>query len=398
MASITFQGVTKRYAGGIRAVDSLDLEIREGEFMVIVGPSGCGKTTALRMAAGLEEISEGRLLIGDRVVNDVSARDRDIAMVFQSYALYPHMTIAQNIAFPLESQKLAKAEIEERVRSAARTLGLEDYLDRLPRQLSGGQRQRVAMGRAIVRRPQAFLMDEPLSNLDAKLRTQMRTEIIELQRRLGVSTLYVTHDQVEAMTMGHRIAIMRKGVLQQAGTPLELYDAPANLFVAAFIGSPAMNLVGARLVEDGRTPALDIGDQRLSLGAHAERFAGVADRYGQEVVVGIRPEHLQVPGDGNQAWPQLRARMRMVEELPPEKMVHVTIAGQPVTSDTVVEAIADSDKGIVQDLQRQADAAEVSVIARMDIEKPLPSDGEFALSLNTARLHLFDPRTGATLV
>src|SRR5438105_1829637 len=240
VADIEFQGVAKVYSDGTRAVDGLDLEIHDGEFMVFVGPSGCGKTTALRMVAGLEEISEGAIRIGDRIVNNVSPKDRDIAMVFQTYALYPHMTVEENLAFGLKLRKLTKAEIARRVHAAADTLGLEEFLQRKPRALSGGQRQRVAMGRAIVREPQAYLMDEPLSNLDAKLRVQMRAEIHKLQRELGVTTLYVTHDQVEAMTMGDRVAVMRDGRLQQVDTPHRLYDSPVNEFVAGFIGSPAM--------------------------------------------------------------------------------------------------------------------------------------------------------------
>jgi multiple sugar transport system ATP-binding protein len=269
MASITFDRVTKRYPDGTLAVDALDLDVRDGEFLVLVGPSGCGKTTALRMAAGLEEISGGRLLIGDRVVNDVHPAQRDIAMVFQSYALYPHMSVEENIAFPLRTAGVPKAEARTRVQRAAESLGLTEYLHRRPKALSGGQRQRVAMGRAIVRQPQAFLMDEPLSNLDAKLRGQMRAEIRGLQRQHQVTTLYVTHDQVEAMTMGDRIAVMRKGVLQQLGTPEELYESPANLFVAEFIGSPPMNVVTATVTRTASGHHLLVGSQRMELPAGA---------------------------------------------------------------------------------------------------------------------------------
>ena len=255
MTAVTFSQVGKVYPDGTRAVEDLDLDVGDGEFMVLVGPSGCGKTTALRMLAGLEEITEGLIQIGDRVVNHVPSKDRDIAMVFQSYALYPHLTVYENIAFGLRLRKLRKAEIDRRVRDAARLLGLDDLLERKPRALSGGQRQRVAMGRAIVREPAAYLMDEPLSNLDAKLRVQMRAEIARLQDDLGVTTIYVTHDQVEAMTMGDRVAVMRKGKLQQVAPPQELYDRPVNLFVGGFIGSPAMNMVEARLERsDGRAP------------------------------------------------------------------------------------------------------------------------------------------------
>ena len=264
MAQVTFSDVAKVFPDGTRAVTDLTLDAEDGEFMVLVGPSGCGKTTALRMVAGLEEISEGEIRIGDRVVNAIAPRDRDIAMVFQSYALYPHLTVYDNIAFSLRLRK-EKAEIDKRVKEAARILDLEALLDRKPRALSGGQRQRVAMGRAIVRQPAAFLMDEPLSNLDAKLRVQMRAEISKLQRNIGVTTIYVTHDQVEAMTMGDRVAVMRKGQLQQVAPPQELYDRPINLFVGGFIGSPAMNLVEGKLVrENGRLVAA-LGDARLKL-------------------------------------------------------------------------------------------------------------------------------------
>ena len=266
MAEVTFEHVSKIYPDGTRAVSDIELEIKDGEFMVLVGPSGCGKTTALRMVAGLEEISEGELKIGDRVVNNVAPRNRDIAMVFQSYALYPHLTVYDNIAFGLKLRKMDKKEIDERVKDAARVLDLEPFLDRKPRALSGGQRQRVAMGRAIVRQPQAFLMDEPLSNLDAKLRVQMRAEISQLQSRLGTTTIYVTHDQVEAMTMGDRVAVMRKGELQQVATPQELYDEPVNLFVGGFIGSPSMNLLEGTLQRSNGGMAVALGSQKLELG------------------------------------------------------------------------------------------------------------------------------------
>src|ERR671922_225214 len=265
MAGITLDKLTKVYDDGTRAVSSLDLEISDSEFMVFVGPSGCGKTTALRMVAGLESISEGVLRIGERVINYVPSRDRDIAMVFQSYALYPHLSVYDNMAFGLRVKKMPKKEIDRRVQKAAHTLGLEQFLKRKPRALSGGQRQRVAMGRAIVREPQAFLMDEPLSNLDAKLRVQMRAEIARLQRDLNVTTIYVTHDQSEAMTLGHRVAVMRDGFLQQVDTPQQLYDRPANLFVGEFIGSPAMNLVGADLARHNSSMVATFGDHRLVL-------------------------------------------------------------------------------------------------------------------------------------
>jgi ABC-type sugar transport system ATPase subunit len=296
MAAICFDGVSKVYGDGTCAVDALDLEIEEGEFMVFVGPSGCGKTTALRMVAGLEEISGGEVIIGGRAVNHVSPKDRDIAMVFQNYALYPHMTVAANLAFGLKLRQLSKAEIERRVQDAAVALDLQDYLERKPKALSGGQRQRVALGRAIVREPAAFLMDEPLSNLDAALRVQTRGEILKLQKRLGTTTIYVTHDQVEAMTMGDRIAVMRKGLLQQIGTPQELYTRPANTFVATFIGSPAMNLV----------PAAEIGIDRDGL------------------LAGFRPEHVHLgsPRDGAFGFD---ASVELVEYLGDERLAHVRL-------------------------------------------------------------------------
>jgi ABC-type sugar transport system ATPase subunit len=311
MAAICFDDVSKIYGDGTCAVDALDLDIREGEFMVFVGPSGCGKTTALRMVAGLEEISSGRVVIGDREVNHVSPKDRDIAMVFQNYALYPHMTVAANLAFGLKLRQLSKDEISRRVHDAAAALDLEDYLERKPKALSGGQRQRVALGRAIVREPAAFLMDEPLSNLDAALRVQTRGEILKLQRRLGTTTIYVTHDQVEAMTMGDRIAVMRKGVLQQIGTPQELYTRPANTFVATFIGSPAMNLV----------PAGAIGIDRDGL------------------LAGFRPEHLSLAGataDGRGFG--FEAVVELVEYLGDERLAHVRLGERLLTAKLPADA------------------------------------------------------------
>ncbi|HEY7731355.1 MAG TPA: sn-glycerol-3-phosphate ABC transporter ATP-binding protein UgpC, partial [Gaiellaceae bacterium] len=293
MAGVTFVDVAKVYPDGTRAVNEFDLEIEDGEFMVLVGPSGCGKTTALRMVAGLEDISEGTVRIGDRIVNHVPSRDRDIAMVFQSYALYPHLSVYDNIAFGLKLRGTKKDEIDRRVQEAARVLGLEEFLKRKPRALSGGQRQRVAMGRAIVREPSAFLMDEPLSNLDAKLRVQMRAEISELQRSLGVTTIYVTHDQVEAMTMGDRVAVMRKGVLQQVDDPQVLYDRPLNLFVGGFIGSPAMNMLDATLERANGQLVAVAGTQRVPLpGETLAARPGLTRFEGRRVVLGIRPEDL----------------------------------------------------------------------------------------------------------
>src|SRR5579863_7078853 len=308
MAAICFDGVSKIYGDGTCAVDALDLEIEEGEFMVFVGPSGCGKTTALRMVAGLEDISSGQVIIGGRAVNDVSPKDRDIAMVFQNYALYPHMTVAANLAFGLKLRQLSKDEIDHRVREAAAALDLEDYLERKPKALSGGQRQRVALGRAIVREPAAFLMDEPLSNLDAALRVQTRGEILRLQKRLGTTTIYVTHDQVEAMTMGDRIAVMRKGVLQQTGSPEELYTRPANTFVATFIGSPAMNLIPAAV--------LGLGPDTL--------------------LAGFRPEHVHI-GSASNGSVGFQAEIEVVEYLGDERLAHLRLGERSLVAKVAVD-------------------------------------------------------------
>ena len=314
MAKVTLKGVNKVYPDGYPAIKDLDLDIEDGEFVILVGPSGCGKSTALRMVAGLESITSGELMIGDRVVNDMSPKERDIAMVFQSYALYPHMTVAENMGFALKLSKVSSDEIDKRVKDAADVLGLTEYLHRKPKALSGGQRQRVAMGRAIVRSPKAFLMDEPLSNLDAKLRVQMRAEISALQNRLGVTTLYVTHDQVEAMTMGDRVAVLKRGVLQQAAAPQTLYDSPDNLFVAGFIGSPSMNIAQAEIVHtDGRFWVKLEEDQKLLIHEAAlDIYPKVRDYAGKRVAVGMRPEHF-VPATGesnpDQIWSRLEVEL-----------------------------------------------------------------------------------------
>ena len=327
MATVTFDHVTKRFSGDVQAVSDLNLQIADGEFLVLVGPSGCGTTTALRCIAGLETISEGRVLIDDRVVNDVAPKDRDIAMVFQSYALYPHMSVYDNLAFGLKLRKMSKPQIDERVKAAAGTLGLEKFLDRKPKALSGGQRQRVALGRAIVREPKVFLMDEPLSNLDAKLRVQTRAEILRLHRRLGATMIYVTHDQVEAMTMGDRIAVMRDGLLQQAGTPQDLYSSPANLFVAGFIGSPAMNLAAAKTSDAG----VIFGDVRVALsGSRAE--AAAKRPVGTEVTLGFRPEHLELAAAGSDGdgLAHIPASIDVVEFLGNDELIHAQAEGQEI--------------------------------------------------------------------
>src|SRR3954470_6004208 len=329
MARVVLDGVGKVYVDGTRAVDDLTLTVEDGEFLVLVGPSGCGKTTALRMVAGLEDISEGQVLIGERVVNRVPSRDRDVAMVFQSYALYPHLSVRENIGFGLTLRKVPKKDIRVRVERAAETLGLEDYLDRKPRNLSGGQRQRVAMGRAIVREPQAFLMDEPLSNLDAKLRVQMRAEIARIQRDLGVTTLYVTHDQTEAMTLGHRVAVMKKGVLQQVPPPQELYDHPVNLFVGGFIGSPAMNMVRSRLKQTSTGKLeLHIGEHTLHVSDLVLTNRPALRQYvGRDIVVGIRPEDMEdaALADAVSGRDHLDVNADLVEAMGSEVLVHFTV-------------------------------------------------------------------------
>ncbi len=393
MASITFDRITKRYPDGTQAVSELDLSIRDGEFLVLVGPSGCGKTTALRMAAGLEEISGGRLLIGDRVVNDVAPADRDIAMVFQNYALYPHMTVEQNIAFPLSCAGMSKAEAKERVARAAESLGLTEYLHRKPKALSGGQRQRVAMGRAIVRKPQAFLMDEPLSNLDAKLRGQMRAEIRALQREYETTTLYVTHDQVEAMTMGDRIAVLRKGLLQQLGTPEDLYDAPANLFVAEFIGSPPMNIISATIV---RGSELVVGSQRLALPAGTlDGFPSLSGGDAVPVALGLRPESLHDGAIADPSWPRLVADVQLVENVPPEKLVHLRIDAEPVVTDATLEIAKDVDAAAVDELRALGKGSVLN--ARLPGTTAVREGTRAEFALSPSSLHFFDPATGDAL-
>ncbi|HEX7247704.1 MAG TPA: sn-glycerol-3-phosphate ABC transporter ATP-binding protein UgpC, partial [Actinomycetota bacterium] len=340
MAEITIDDATKVYPDGTEAVSSLNLEIGDGEFVVLVGPSGCGKTTALRMVAGLEEISSGTVRIGGRVVNDLPPKDRDVAMVFQNYALYPHMSGHENMAFALKLRRMSRSEIDRRVRDAAGILGLTEYLHRKPKALSGGQRQRVAMGRAIVREPQAFLMDEPLSNLDAKLRVQMRAEIAKLQQDLAVTTIYVTHDQTEAMTMGDRVALMKKGRLQQVDAPQALYERPANLFVAGFIGSPAMNLVDAVLDRDGDRTTLRFGSNELQLDDGVfDRYPGLANYVGRTVVVGIRPEDLDDAAlvSGAAAGQRMTASVDLLEALGSEVLAHFTIDAPPVVTDDTKE-------------------------------------------------------------
>jgi multiple sugar transport system ATP-binding protein len=400
VSRIALEGITKRYQDGTTAVRSLDLSIADGELMVLVGPSGCGKTTALRMVAGLEEITEGTILIDGRPVNDMEPRDRDIAMVFQSYALYPHLTVRDNMGFSLKYRKTPKQEIRRRVDEAARILELEELLGRKPRQLSGGQRQRVAMGRAIVRQPRAFLMDEPLSNLDAKLRVQMRAEIARLQRSLGVTTIYVTHDQTEAMTLGSRVAVLRHGVLQQVASPQELYRRPANLFVAGFIGSPAMNLIEATLERGGGDsgpggPQVVFGSHRLRVPDGVIRQHPALEKYlGRTVVTGIRPEHLEdaalVPGAEPESVIEVSVELR--EELGAEVNAHCTVGVPPLQVAAV--AIGDSEP----------DAAEIeevpqipAIIARLDPRTAIREGERARVHVDLDSLHFFDPDSGNSL-
>ncbi len=395
MAAVTFERVTKTYADGTTAVNGLDLGIADGEFVVLVGPSGCGKTTALRMVAGLEEISGGVMRIGERVVNHVPSRDRDIAMVFQSYALYPHLSVYDNIAFGLRVKKVPKAEIERRVENAAKILGLDPFLHRKPRALSGGQRQRVAMGRAIVREPAAFLMDEPLSNLDAKLRVQMRAEIAGLQRDLGVTTLYVTHDQVEAMTMGDRVAVMRKGELQQVADPQTLYDRPVNLFVGGFIGSPAMNMVEATLEQQNGGYVAKLGDQPLALSPEAlQARPGLAAYAGRMVILGIRPEDLEdaALATDTPADRRLRGTTGLTEALGSEIMVHFTIPAKPAVTEDVRELAEDvGDDRAVGELAGEDQAM---FVGRFGPRSAARAGQALEVAVDTRSLHFFDPDSG----
>jgi multiple sugar transport system ATP-binding protein len=396
MAEVTFEDVSKIYPDGTRAVDDMTLEIQDGEFMVLVGPSGCGKTTALRMVAGLEEISEGLVKIGERVVNQVPPRDRDIAMVFQSYALYPHLTVYDNIAFGLRLRKTPKSEIDKRVNDTARILGLDPFLGRKPRALSGGQRQRVAMGRAIVRQPQAFLMDEPLSNLDAKLRVQMRAEISKIQTDLGTTTLYVTHDQVEAMTMGDRVAVMRKGELQQVDTPQNLYDHPVNLFVGGFIGSPAMNLIEAQLEGSDGDLVAAIGSQKITLGEETvSKRPGLRQYAGRQVILGIRPEHLEdarletdSPGDR-----RIAGEVVLREALGSELMVHFNVDARPALTEDVRELAKDVGSDLAEE-ERAAEAGETTLVGRFGARSGVKVGDRAEVAVDTRALHFFDPESG----
>ena len=399
MAEITLDKLTKVYPDGTEALTGLDLEIGDGEFVVFVGPSGCGKTTALRMIAGLETITSGTVKIEGNVVNDLPPKDRDIAMVFQNYALYPHMNALDNMGFALKMRGVPRREIESRVREAAVVLGLTDALKKKPRTLSGGQRQRVAMGRAIVRQPQAFLMDEPLSNLDAKLRVEMRAEIARLQRDLSVTTVYVTHDQTEAMTMGDRVAVMRGGLLQQVDVPQVLYERPRNLFVAEFIGSPAMNVVMADITRSDGDMWVSFGDHRLRLEpSMAERRPALSGFEGRQVVMGIRPEDME---DAALAGERAEGRGLSIvcdirEDMGSEVYVHFNVPGEPVASKEVVEAlVTDAPEDAEARLAAErARGAGISFVARLERETQARERQSLELEVDVTRLHFFDPDTG----
>ncbi len=396
MARVDMTDLNKYYSDGYHAITDLSMEIEDGEFVILVGPSGCGKSTALRMVAGLEEITSGELRIGDKVVNDMTPKERDIAMVFQSYALYPHMTVGENMGFSLKLSKTPKDDIEKRVNEAAEILGLEELLHRKPKALSGGQRQRVAMGRAIVRQPKAFLMDEPLSNLDAKLRVQMRAEIAALQNRLGVTTLYVTHDQVEAMTMGDRVCVLEKGKLQQVDSPQRLYENPDNLFVAGFIGSPAMNLGLAEVesADDGGI-AVKLGENRMKVPQAAlDKYPGVADKVGTTVAVGMRPEHFERAAEGDHDRMD-DLEVELVEMLGAEMLVHLKTEVPPVINEQMRAALDDDDA--FAELERQAKSGGQTFVARFEPGAPPKVGSTMSIGFRADRMHFFDDESGLVL-
>ena len=399
MAEIGFDEVTKIYPDGTRAVSAVDLDIEDGTLMVLVGPSGCGKTTLLRMVAGLEEITEGTIRVGDRVINDVDPKNRDLAMVFQNYALYPHMTCYDNMAFGLKLRKLPKKEIDRRVRETSRALGLDDQLKKKPRALSGGQRQRVAMGRAIVREPKAFLMDEPLSNLDAKPRVQMRTEISRIQRDLGVTMIYVTHDQTEAMTMGDRVAVMNRGVLQQVAAPQEMYDNPANLFVAGFIGSPAMNMVNAELIRGDAGAQVAFGGVRLPIPDSVMRGRrSLAGHVGKRLVIGIRPEDLEDPEyvANPTAGARLPVTVDVREAMGAEVYAHFTVDEPPVLTEDTRDLAADAGLA-VDDLGSSGGPTTSHFVARLDPHTSAAEGRPIELHVDMRSIHVFDPETGEAI-
>jgi len=394
VAEVKFESVDKVFDNGVKAVSNLNLDVRDGEFLVLVGPSGCGKTTALRMIAGLEAISSGTVSIGGTVVNDLTSKDRDIAMVFQNYALYPHLSVADNIAFGLRLRKEPKEKIAKQVGWAAKLLDLEPYLNRRPKELSGGQRQRVAMGRAIVRKPKVFLMDEPLSNLDAKLRVQMRAEISNLQKQLGTTTIYVTHDQVEAMTMGDRVAVMSMGVLQQVAEPQVLYDSPANMFVAAFIGTPPMNLFEARIEKDGDYVAVEVGGARIPMPKDRDwRYPRLAGYAGKSVVLGVRAEDVHA-AETKPGWPVIKGRLGLLEALGSSQIGYLNIDATKVSTTTTAETASSRPE------DRHTEAASsfvTNLVAYFPPRMPLKINTDVSVAFDTANLHFFDAQTGAAL-
>jgi len=390
MGAINITDVGKIYPNGTRALENVNIEIHDGEFVVLVGPSGCGKTTLLRMVAGLEDITEGEISIADKVVNEVAPKDRDIAMVFQNYALYPHMSVYDNMAFSLKLRKLPKDEIDAKVKEAAKTLEIDELLDRKPKALSGGQRQRVAMGRAIVRSPQAFLMDEPLSNLDAKLRVQMRAELGELHSQLETTTLYVTHDQVEAMTMGDRVAVIRKGVLQQIDTPREIYLYPKNIFVAGFIGSPAMNFVYATINVSEKETKLTFGDSNI---VSSDAPKSLSDFNGKEIVLGIRPEAFEdsVYANDKEFTEQININVSLLEQLGSDTYIHFYKDIPPVQTKAIEEILADEGEDI------SALGTETKFIARINPNATIEEGQNINLAIDPSKLHYFDPETGLAI-
>jgi multiple sugar transport system ATP-binding protein len=398
MAQVTLDHVGKVYPDGTVAVKDFSLEIPDGELMVFVGPSGCGKTTALRMVAGLEEITSGEIKIGERVVNKMPPRDRDVAMVFQTYALYPHKNVFDNLAFPLRLRGMPRAEVEQRVTRIARLLELEEQLKRRPRQLSGGQRQRVAMGRAIVREPQAFLMDEPLSNLDAKLRTQMRAEIGLLHKELGITTIYVTHDQVEAMTLGQRVAVLRRGELQQVGPPQELYDRPVNLFVAGFIGSPAMNFFQGQVAQSDGALQVSVGGQLLPVDQkELALHPTLPQRAGDNIIVGVRPEHLEDATLAGRDGRRIRGQVQLKELLGSEVVVHFQVEAAPAVTEELREIAEDVDAAAVDELDQQRRLRRTAFVGRFALDTAVEEDKPAEIAVAPGSLRFFDGETGEAI-
>mgnify|MGYP001192388252 FL=1 len=390
MGAINITSVGKIYPNGTRALEDVNIEVNDGEFVVLVGPSGCGKTTLLRMVAGLEDITEGEISIADKIVNEVAPKDRDIAMVFQNYALYPHMSVYDNMAFSLKLRKFSKDEIDKKVKDAAKTLEIDELLDRKPKALSGGQRQRVAMGRAIVRSPQAFLMDEPLSNLDAKLRVQMRAELGQLHTQLQTTTLYVTHDQVEAMTMGDRVAVIRKGVLQQIDTPREIYLYPKNIFVAGFIGSPSMNFVYATVKISSKGASLTFGEDQIFVKDPPE---SLKDYEGKEIVLGVRPEAFEdsVYANKKEFSEEISIHVSLLEQLGSDTYIHFYKDINPVQTEAIEEILADEGEDI------SVLGTQTKFIARINPNATIEEGKNITLSINPSKLHFFNPETGLSI-